>query len=154
MRTRGSRTNARQAIGVLLCAAVLAAPVGCARDTSVLTPEWSQRFETEGIVRRADNVVVRHTRLAGPYDQGYKDRLASIVVTKGTILIHQNERPLLEVTPRTRRMIEVRRQAGRVRVRVVGERVSEIFSFEPKENAAEWAEDLRKVAKLGATASR
>lgn len=145
---------ARRLFPLALAVTLLAAPIGCARDTSVLTPEWTQRFETEGIVRRADNVIVRHTRLAGPYDQGHKDRLASIIVTKGTVLIHQNDRVLLELTPRTRRMVEVRRQAGRVRIRVVGERVSEVFSFEPKEDAAGWAEDFRTVAKLSESASR
>ena len=134
-------------LAALVGLAALAAPVGCARDTSALTPEWRQRLETEGIVRRADNVVVRHTRLEGPYDKGYKDRLASIVVTRGTILIHQNERVLLEVTPRTRRVIEIRRQGRRLRIRAVGQRVSEIFSFEPEEDAAGWAADLRKVVK-------
>ena len=134
----------------LALAAVAAAGAlgGCARDTSALTPEWRQRFETEGIVRRADNVVVRHTRLAGPYDKGYKDRLASIIVTRGTILVHQNERVLLEVTSRTRRLVEVRRQGSRVRIRVVGQRVAETLSFEPNEDAAGWAGEMRKVAKL------
>ena len=136
---------ARSLFRLVFTIAAVLAPAGCARDTSALTPEWTQRFETEGIVRRADNVIVRHTRLAGPYDQGYKDRLASIIVTKGTILVHQNDRVLLEITPRTRRTVEIRRQAGRVRIRVVGERVSEVISFEPKEDAAGWAEALRSV---------
>lgn len=140
----GMRWAAAWALGL----AALAAPVGCARDTSALTPEWRGRFETEGIVRRADNVVVRHTRLAGPYDKGYKDRLASIIVTRGTILIHQNERVLLEVTPRTRRLIEIKRQGSRVRIRAVGQRVAETLSFEPKEDAAGWAAEMRKVVKL------
>ena len=126
---------------------------GCARDTSTLTPAWQQRFATEGIVRRADNVVVRHTREAGRYENSYKDRLASVVVTRGTILIHQGERVLLEVTPRTRREISITRQGGRIRIRAIGERVTEIFSFEPKEDAAGWAEDLRAVAKLGSRSS-
>ncbi len=143
----------RLVVAVAWCVLAVAGAGGCARDTSALTPEWNQRFETEGIIRRADNVIVRHTRLAGPYDQGYKDRLASILVTKGSLLIHQNDRVLLEVTSRTQRMVEIRRQGGRVRVRVVGERVSEIFSFEPQEDAAGWAEDLRKVARLGEAAS-
>lgn len=34
-------------------------------------------------------------------------------------------------------------------MRAVGQRVTEIFSFEPKENAVGWAEDLRKVVRLG-----
>ncbi len=132
--------------GLLLTASAIAA--GCSPDTSALTPEWTKRFEAEGIVRRADNVVVRHTRQAGPYDTGYKDRLASVLVTKGTVLVHQSERVLLEITPRTRRRIEVRRDGPRLRIRAVGERVTEIFSFEPKSDAAGWAEDVRAVADL------
>jgi hypothetical protein len=121
---------------------------GCARDTSTLTPAWQQRFQTEGIVRRADNVIVRHTREGDRWDNSYKDRLASVILTHGTILIHQGERVLLEVTPRTRREISVTRQGGRIRIRAVGERVTEIFSFEAKQDAAGWAEDLRTVVKL------
>jgi len=127
---------------------LLAMAAGCARDTSTLTPEWQKRFETEGIVRRADNVILRHTREAGRWDNSYKDRLASVLVTHQTILVHQNERVLLEVTARTRRGIVVTRQGGRIRIRAVGQRVTEIFSFEPKEDAAGWAADLRKVVKL------
>jgi len=127
---------------------------GCARDTSTLTPVWQQRFATEGIVRRADNVIVRHTREAGRRQNSYKDRLASVLVTHGTILIHQGERALLEVTPRTRRGISITRQGRRIRIKAVGQRVAEIFSFEPKEDAAGWAEDLRSVVKLGGEASK
>jgi hypothetical protein len=133
-----------------LAAALLTIAIAaCARDTSVLTPAWQQRFEAEGIVRRADNVIVRHTREAGRWDNSYRDRLASIVVTRGAILIHQGERVLLEVTSRARREITVTRQGGRIRIRAAGQRVTEVFSFEPREDAAGWAADLREVVKLG-----
>jgi hypothetical protein len=134
--------------GAALVAAAATLAGGCSPDTSTLTPAWTQRFETEGIVRRADNVIVRHTRQAGPYDKGYKDRLASVLVTQGTVLIHQRERVLLELTPRTRRRIEVRRDGPRLRIRAIGERVTEVFSFEPKEDLAGWARDVRAVADL------
>lgn len=152
MRTRVRRTflfprASRVAAFALLAA--LASPAGCARDTSKLTPAWEQRFASEGIVRRADNVIVRHTREAGRYDNRYWDRRASVIVTRETILIHQGERALLEVTPRTRRDISISRQGGRVRVRAEGSRVAEIFSWEPPDSAAGWAEDLRRVVKAG-----
>jgi len=134
--------------GTMLAAALAIGGGGCAPDTSALTAEWQQRFETEGIVRRADNVIVRHTRQEGPYDTGYKDRLASVIVTKGTVLIHQGKRVLLEVTPRTRRRIDVRREKTRIRVRAVGERLTEVFSFEPRGDAAGWATDVRAVVAL------
>jgi hypothetical protein len=144
----GARVWARAAI----VAAFVLAP-GCSPDTSTLTPEWTRRFAMEGIARRADNVVVRHTRQAGPYDKGYKDRLASVIVTKGTVLIHQGERVLLEITPRTRRTVEVRRDGARLRIRALGKRVTEVFSFEPKDDLAGWAEDVRAVANLTRSAA-
>ena len=147
---RPTRTMA--AMGGQLALFALAFLLGCSPDTSTLSAAWQQRFATEGIVRRADNVVVRHTREAG-WQSTYKDRLSSVVVTKGTILIHQGERVLLEITPRTRRDITITRQGGRIRIRAVGERVAEVFSFEPKEDGAGWAEDLRAVAKLGSRSS-
>lgn len=144
----------RTAVASLAAAVCLAFPPGCTPDTSTLTPEWTTRFETEGIVRRADNVIVRHTRQAGPYDKGYKDRLASVIVTKGTVLIHQGDRVLLEITPRTRRRIDVRRDGSRVRIRAVGERVTEVFSFEPREDRDGWLEDLRAVAEMSRAAAK
>ncbi|HSQ60827.1 MAG TPA: hypothetical protein VLT84_10405 [Acidobacteriota bacterium] len=138
----------------LVAVLVLALAPGCTPDTSTLTPEWTKRFETEGIVRRADNVVVRHTRLAGPYDKGYKDRLASVLVTRGTVLIHQGDRVLLEITPRTRRRVEVRRDGSRVRIRAIGERVTEVFSFEPREDRDGWLDDVRAVADLSREAAK
>jgi hypothetical protein len=152
--TRGRTGPARGRLGsaaILLLACLLP---GCARDTSRLTPEWQARFETEGILRRADNIVVRHTRQAGRYESGYKDRLASVVVTKGTLLIHQEGRVLLEVTPRTRREIEVRRVGSRIRIRAAGERITEIFSFQPDDDAEGWVEDARAVAALSRTPAR
>lgn len=147
----GVRAAAVASMAAALCLALLP---GCTPDTSTLTPEWAARFETEGIVRRADNVFVRHTRLAGPYDKGYKDRLASVIVTRGTVLIHQGDRVLLEITPRTRRRIEVRRDGSRVRIRALGARVTEVFSFEPREDRDGWLADLRAVAELSRPATK
>jgi hypothetical protein len=143
----------RRRLAVVLLTAMAAATVapGCSPDTRRLTPEWQQRADTEGVVRRADNVIVRHTRREGPYDTGYKDRLASVLVTKGTVLIHQGERVLLELTPRTRRLIEVRRDKSRIRIRTMGKRLTEVFSFEPREDAAGWATDVRAVAAMSRT---
>jgi hypothetical protein len=132
---------------VVSLACALLAPA-CATDTSTLTPESRQRFETEGIVRRADNVVVRHTQTTGRHETGYKDRLASVVVTKETVLIHQGEKVLLELTPRTRRNLEVRRQGDRLRIRAVGTTRIEVFSFQPPEDAPGWATDVRAVVAL------
>jgi len=38
-----------------------------------------------------------------------EDRKASIIVTKQSVIIHKNQKAGLEITPRTRRYVEVRR---------------------------------------------
>jgi len=139
---------ARRGAALAITAAVLLAAGGCRPDSSRLTTEWERRFATEGVLRRAPNVVVRHTREVGPYGNQYRDRLASVVVTKGTVLIHQNDRPLLELTSRTRRHVRVVRDADRLRISVDGKRVTEVFSFRPPEDAPGWADDVRAVSRL------
>lgn len=136
----------RLAIVALLAGSLLAP--ACATDTSALSEAWRQRLEAEEVLRRADNVVVRHTQTKGRYETGYKDRLASVIVTRGTVLIHQRDRVLLELTPRTRRNLEVRREGDRIRIRAVGKTQIEVFSFRPPEDAAGWVADVRAVAAL------
>jgi hypothetical protein len=139
------------------CAVVFAAVLGlagCRPDSSRLTTEWERRFATEGRLRHAPNVIVRHTREVGPYGNEYRDRVASVVITKGTVLIHQNDRALLELTARTRRHVRVVRDRDRIRISVDGKRVTEVFSFRPPEDAAGWVEDVRAVSRLAGRAAR
>jgi hypothetical protein len=116
---------------------------GCATDTSRLTPEQAKRFETEGILHQAENVVFRQTHDVGRADAGWRDVVASVVVTKQSVVIHRNERILLEINPRSRRFLQVRRDGSRVRIRSGGGGAAEVWSFQPPDDPSAWAKDIR-----------
>ena len=132
--------------GVLALALLLA---GCAADTGRLPASMEERLAAAGIVHRARNLAFRHSRDTGGYDARWRDVVASIVVTRETVLIHRNEQELLRLSPRTRREVEVRRAAGRIRIRLVGARNSETWSFMPPDSGAEWAAGIRAVLRGG-----
>jgi hypothetical protein len=134
----------RMILGLLGLALALVA-AGCSLDTSRLTPEAQQRLEAEGIVRRADNLVFRYTHDVGRRDAGWEDRRSSIVVTRQSVLIHKNDRVGIEITPRTRRFCEVRRDGERVRIRAGSGGASESWSFVPPDDAPGWTTDIRAV---------
>jgi len=118
---------------------------GCETSTSKLSAAQESRFQSEGIKRRADDVVFRYTKDPGGRDERREDRRASIIVTGGTVLIHKNEKVGLEITPRTRRELSVERSGSRVRIRSGRGRSEEIWSFEPQDDVAGWATDIRNV---------
>lgn len=122
---------------------------GCAEKTGAITPEQQKRLDAEGVVRRADDQIFRYTHGSGTRDAGWEERRASIIVTKKSVIIHKNEKLGLEITPRTRRFVEVRRDGNRVRISAGGGKSSESWSFAPPDDAAGWAEDIRAVVKLG-----
>ena len=122
---------------------------GCAEKTGAITPEQQRRLDAEGIVRRADDQVFRYTHGSGTRDAGWEERRASIIVTKQSVIIHKNEKLGLEITPRTRRFVEVRRDGNRVRISAGGGQSSESWSFAPPDDALGWAGDIRAVVKLG-----
>jgi hypothetical protein len=132
-----------------LCGALLlaltASLAGCNQTTARLTPEQEQRLQAEGVLRRADDLVFRYTRGSGTRTAGWEDRKASIIVTRQRVIIHKNEKLGLEVTPRTRRFVQVRRDAGRVRISAGGGQSAETWSFVPPDDAQGWAEDIRAV---------
>ena len=68
----------------------------CREKTGALTAAQQQRLESEGIVRRADDLTFRYTHDAGRRDAGWEDRRASIIVTKQSVIIHKNEKLGLE----------------------------------------------------------
>ncbi len=138
-------TAARWMIGALLCAAATATTAGCRERTGALTAAQQQRLESEGIVRRADDQTFRYTHDAGRRDAGWEERRASIIVTKQSVIIHKNEKLGLELTPRTRRFVQVRRDGDRVRISAGGGRSAESWSFVPPEDAAAWVEAIRAV---------
>jgi hypothetical protein len=137
---------ARRASAVILlaCAAALAT-AACSEKTGAMTAAQQQRLDSEGIVRRADDVIFRYTYDAGSRDAGWEDRKASIVVTRQSIIIHKNEKLGLEINPRTRRAVHVRRDGSRVRISSGGGRSVESWSFVPPDDAVGWTEDIRKV---------
>jgi len=134
--------------------AVAALAGGCQERTGNLTPSEQQRIDSEGLVRRADDLVFRYTHDTGTRDAGWEDRKASIIVTKQSVIIHKNEKLGLEITPRTRSYVAVRRDGDRVRVSAGGGKSAESWSFIPPDDAAGWADDIRAVIRLGAGTDR
>jgi hypothetical protein len=122
---------------LLLC--LLAA---CHRDTSRLSPADEQQFTAEGVTHRADNVVFRWTKGGG---RTWEDRLASIVVTARTVLIHKNEKVGVRVTPTTHEHCEVHRDHDRVRISSGSGDSEETWSFTPPDDAEAWTVDIRSV---------
>ena len=55
----------------------------------------------------------------------------------------------LEINPRTRRFVQVRRDGNRVRISAGGGQSAESWSFVPPDNAQGWADDIRAVVKQG-----
>ena len=122
----------------------------CQEKTGALTPSEQQRIDSEGLVRRADDLIFRYTHDAGRRDAGWEDRKASIIVTKQSVIIHKNEKLGLEITPRTRRYVQVRRDGNRVRISAGGGGSAESWSFVPPDDPAGWADDIRAVIRQGA----
>jgi len=120
---------------------------GCNSSTSRLSPDTEQRFAAEGVTRRADDLTFRYTHDAGTRSSGWEDRRASIVVTHQSVLIHKNDKVGLELSPRTRKYVDVSRVGGRIRIHSGSGKSQETWSFEPPSDAPGWAEDIRAVAK-------
>jgi hypothetical protein len=130
----------------------LALPMtGCNQTTGRLTQEQEQRLQAEGILRRADDLTFRFTHGAGTRSAGWEDRRASIIVTKQHVIIHKNEKLGLELTARTRRFVQVRRDGDRVRISAGGGQSAESWSFVPPGDAAGWVEDIRSVVRQAAS---
>ena len=127
---------------VLVLSAALA---GCRQHSGALTQAQQERFAAEGIRRQADDLIFRYTDHPGRRDARWEDRLASIVVTGATVLVHKNEKVGVEITPRSRRSAEVERSGSRVRIRVGQGRTEELWSFVPPDDPAGWADDIREV---------
>ena len=123
-------------------------------DTSALSPELTQRFETEGVLHRADNVTFRWTVGAGTRRGQWEDRVGSIIVTRQSVYLHKNEKVGVEVTPRSRRDYAVERDGDRVRIRAGTGRDEELWSFIPPDgDAPGWTKDIRAVMHLADSTS-
>ena len=125
--------------------ALAAALAGCREHSGALTPAERERFAAEGIRHQADDLVFRYTDHHGRRDARWEDRLASIVVTGATVLVHKNEKVGVEITPRTRRWAAVERSGPRVRIRIGQGRTEELWSFVPPDDPSGWADDIRAV---------
>jgi hypothetical protein len=130
-------------IMTLLMTAVTAS--SCATETGRLTADQEQRLAAETIVRRANNQTFHATHDAGRRDAGWRNRLASIVITRRTLLIHRNGEVLLLLNSRTRRFCEVHRDANRIRIRAGSGGAAETWSFAPPNDPEGWATDVRAV---------
>jgi hypothetical protein len=125
--------------------ALAAALAGCREHSGALTPAERERFAAEGLRRQADDLVFRYTDHPGRRDARWEDRLASIVVTGATVLVHKNEKVGVEITPRTRRWAAVERSGPRVRIHIGQGRTEELWSFVPPDDPSGWADDIRAV---------
>ena len=126
-----------------LLALLLAA--GCRESTGALSAAQENRLAGETIVRRADDLVFRYTRDPGGQREMREDRLASIVVTTASLLIHKNAKVGVEITPRSRRFYAADRDGDRVRIRAGRGRSEELWSFVPPSDAPGWVTDIRAV---------
>ncbi|HEU5041210.1 MAG TPA: hypothetical protein VFT84_10335 [Gemmatimonadales bacterium] len=128
----------------LLLAAMLAGSA-CRETSGALSPEQERRLAAETVVRRADDLVFRYTRDPGGRRERREDRLASIVVTRASLLVHKNAKVGIEITPRSRREYAVERAGERVRIRAGRGQSEEVWSFVPPDDAAGWVSDIRAV---------
>lgn len=127
---------------------------GCARpDTRTIEPERETRLAAETIRHRAANLTFRFTHDAGTTTAGWEDRLASIVVTDSTVLIHKNAKIGLEIVPTSRRFYEVARDGDRVRINAGTGKSRESWSFVPPDSAAGWTESIRRAIRQSKSAA-
>src|SRR6185295_650162 len=94
----------------------------------------------QGIARRANDLVFRHTRGGG---MRWGERRASIVVTQQTILIHRNGEVEFLLAPNSRRSCEVHRDHDRVRISAGSGASAEAWSFTPPDDPQGWTADVR-----------
>lgn len=134
---------------VLLAALALASNLGagCREQTGRLGPEREARFAAETLIHRGDDLEFRYTEGGGRRGGRWEERLASIIVTRQSVFIHKNEKVGLELTPRTRRAVEVRRDGQRIRITAGSGRSAESWSFVPPDDPDGWATDIRAALK-------
>ena len=120
--------------------------VGC-QKTGKLSADLQARFEKEGIVHRADDLIFRRTRVGSSRDSGWEDKRASIIVTHESVFLHVNGRPLVQITPRSTGYYEVRRDHDRIALHAGSGKSALSWSFYPPDDADGWAKDIRAVIK-------
>ncbi|HEY8104664.1 MAG TPA: hypothetical protein VIE46_01080 [Gemmatimonadales bacterium] len=134
-----------------LLAGLIALAPGCSRETGRLSPAQEQRFAAEGLLHRADNMTFRWTQGAGQRGGSWEDRVASIVVTKRSVLLHKNEKVGIEIVPDSRGGYDVHRDGRRVRISSGTGGAAETWSFVPPDDAEVWTQDIRSVIRASET---
>lgn len=129
---------------------VLIAVPGCGEATGRLTAEQEQRLADQGVTRRANDLVFRHTRGAGTR---WDERRGSIVVTRSTILIHRNGEVEFLLEPRSRRAYEVHRDHERIRINAGSGQSAESWSFVTQDDPEGWTRDIRQAIRGTASVS-
>ena len=133
-------------IGFVACLALSSLTIGC-QKTGKLSPELQARFEKEGIAHRSDALTFRRTRAAGQRDSGWDEKRASIVVTRESVFLHVNGKPLVEITPRSTGYYDIHRDHDRLSLRADSGKSALSWSFRPPDDAEAWAVDIRAVIK-------
>jgi hypothetical protein len=134
-------------IVALLAVALLAA---CNRTTGTLSEENQKRFEAEGVLHKAVDVVFRRTKPGDGSRTRWDDGDASIVVTRQSVVIHSGDRFLLEITPRSTGEYKVSREKDRVTIQGGRGQSRVSWSFRPPDDAEAWTEDVRAVIRNAA----
>lgn len=123
---------------------------GCPK-TGKLSPELTERFQKEGIVKQAGDLTFRRTIAAGRRDSGWEEKRASIVVTPVSVFLHVNGKPLVEITPRSPGFYQISRDRDRLSLRAGGGKSAVSWSCRPPDDADGWAADIRAVIKKAKT---
>ncbi len=134
-------------IGFAVCVSLGLLMVGCQRTTGKISPELQARFEKEGITHRADDLTFRRTKVGDRRDSGWDEKRASIIVTNGSVFLHENGKALVEITPRSTGYYNVRRDRDRISLRAGGGKSALSWSFRPPDDADIWTVDIRSVMK-------
>ena len=132
--------------GFAACLSLALLAIGC-QKTGKLPPALQARFEKEGIAHRADDLTFRRTRAAGERDSGWDEKRASIVVTRESVFLHVNSKPLVEITPRSTGYYDIHREHDRLSLRAGSGKSALSWSFRPPDDADAWAVDIRTVIK-------
>jgi hypothetical protein len=105
-------------------------------------------------VRRGIDLPIRRTHDTGTPDAGWEESDASIVVTEQSVVIHQGDHFWLEITPRSTGTYDVARDHDRLSLHAGSGKSATSWSFRPPDDAAGWADDIRKVIRGTAGAQR
>ncbi|HEX8490635.1 MAG TPA: hypothetical protein VF626_06425 [Chthoniobacterales bacterium] len=137
--------------GLATCVFLALFATGCQKKTGQLSAELQARFEKEGIAHRADDLTFRRTHVAGDEEGSWDKKRASIIVTSTSVFLHENGKPLVEITPRSTGVYEVHREKDRISLRAGSGKSALSWSFRPPDDADKWTIAIRSVIKNAKT---